>query len=401
MTRIRQTARGFTLLEALVALVVMGFGMLALTSLQISLSRNADVAKQRTEALRLAQDRMEALRSFTGISTGTVNWDGLSSSSDSISSYNVGSSTVGTNTTYTRTWTLGGTSADRLRAATVQVSWTDRAGSAQSVSISSVIAQHDPAQAAYLTFPLPQNTHLKRPKNRNLNIPIQAISLGGGKSAFRIASDYSVVFSDTSGGVVQICTNLDATGSNYASASCTDLTGYILAGYVSGSVTTSGSTPTMPTGINTQGITGTNGAIKCSYIQATNTNSGAAISGYHYYLCVIPVATGSGYAGTLRLGGVSTSSNYKVCRFQYAATMFVNSNERNVQPYSNVQMSLDNQNYYIDSSNSPNCPTIDSVSGESISGDTVSTVSHQDCRSTASPTTGATGTCPATAHNTL
>src|SRR5262245_28401464 len=128
MTRNRRAARGFSLLEALVALIVMGFGMLALTSLQLSLSRNADVAKQRTEALRLAQDRMEALRSFTGLSSGTVNWSGLVDGTETISSYTVGTSTVNTNTSYTIRWTLGGSSSDQMRAATVAVGWTDRAG---------------------------------------------------------------------------------------------------------------------------------------------------------------------------------------------------------------------------------------------------------------------------------
>ena len=99
----------------------------------------------------------------------------------------------------------------------------------------------------------------------------------------------------------------------------------------------------------------------------------------------------------MRLGGVTTSGNYKVCRFQYAASAFVDANERNVQPYVNVGESLDNQNYYIENSNNNNCPTITTASG--VTGGSVATVLHQNCRSSQSPTTDATGTCPATAHN--
>ncbi|NJK42622.1 MAG: hypothetical protein HC937_02765 [Aquincola sp.] len=40
---------GFALLEALVAMLVMAFGMLAIASFQMNLSRSSDLAKQRAE----------------------------------------------------------------------------------------------------------------------------------------------------------------------------------------------------------------------------------------------------------------------------------------------------------------------------------------------------------------
>ena len=399
-----QKQGGFTLIEALVAFLVMGFGMLALTYFQTTMSRNADVAKQRTEAMRLAQERMEALRSFTGISTGTINWNGLASGSDTISNYSVNASTVATNTTFTRSWSVGGSSADPLRTASVTVTWTDRAGESQSVTLSSVIARADPSDSGFLSFPLPQNINLKRPKNRNLNIPIRAVDLGGGKSGFKLAANYSVVFSDITGGVIEICTSLSDDGSNYASgANCSTYAGYILSGYVSGDVTNNSSgAATLPTGINTNGLTGwdTSRSIKCIYGQARDVSTNALINGYQYYLCVIPVAADGSYSGTVRLGGVPTNANYKVCRIQYEASRFVDSNERNVQPYSSVAKSLDNQNYYILNSNNGDCEQIDSFSGGVIAGDTVNTVMHQNCRSNTTPTTGASGTCPLTTHNT-
>lgn len=402
----KQYSRGFTLLEALVALLVMGFGMLALTSLQLSLSRNADVAKQRTEAMRLAQDKIEELRSYNGIDDGTSPWDNLASSStaESISSYSIGTATVGTNTTFSRSWSLGGTNADQYRVAKVTVSWTDRANETQSIVLTTAIARNDPSLTGYANFPLPQNTNLKRPKNRNLNIPIQAIDLGDGRSAYRLNDGFQVIFSDTTGGVVRTCTGLDETGSNEADANCSNVDGYIVAGYVSGSITSSSGSdpsPTMPTGINTSGITGntTGSTIKCIYQQATDVSASTTtyISGFHYYLCVIPVDVGSGWSGTIRLGGVSVLSSYKVCRFQYADSNFVDDNERNDGSYDNVQMSLDNQNYYISSSSGANCPSITSIATYYTSGDALEM--HQDCRTTALPTVTQTGTCPSASFN--
>lgn len=411
MTSYPSSSRGFALLDALVAFAVIAFGMLALVSMQSTLSRSADVAKQRTEAMRLAQDKIEELRSYTGISSGAINWNNLANGSDTISSYTVAGVTQNTNTSFTRTWTLGGAVGDSQRPLNVTVAWTDRANEAQQVTISSVIAKVDPADSGYLGFPLPQNTNIKRPKNRNINIPVQAIDLGGGKSAFQLAGNYAIVFDDISGYVIEKC-NTTVTATSYANgtAGCSVYNAVILAGYVSGSVSTSGSgasaVSTMPTGINVTALTGWNSSggntITCTYGPARNQNNSDAatnlIAGYHYYLCVIPMATGGTWSGTVRLGGVTTSTgNYKVCRFEYAASAFVDANQRNVQPYVNVSESLDNQNYYIDNSNNNNCPTITTASG--VTGGSVATVLHQNCRSGQSPTTGPTGTCPASAHN--
>lgn len=407
MTIRRRAAAGFTLIEALIAMVVMAFGLVALSTLQSRLARSADVSKQRTEAMRLAQEKMEGLRSFTGIATGVVNWNGLASGSDSLSSYTVGGSSTDSNTTFNRTWALAGTSTDPMRAASVTISWTDRAGDAQSVALSSVISKTDPADSGFLAFPLAQNTNLKRPKNRSLNIPVQAISVGAGKSAFQLAANFAIVFSDTSGYVVEKCLATITSKADYDAASCTNYPAYILAGYVSGSsgsITVTAGAATQPTGVNTSDLTGWDNSsskkISCAYAQARDQNTAALIANYHYYICVIPVTVGGSYSGTLRLGGVPVTGNHKVCRFQYASSDFVNDNQRNVQPYGSVSESLDNQNYYIENSNNANCPTITST-GQAVANASVATVMHQNCRSSASPGTGASGTCPATAHNTL
>jgi len=396
--------RGFTLIEALVSLIVVAFGMLALVGMQMSLARNADVSKQRSEAMRLAQEKMEALRSYTQIATAAsaVSWNGLAGGSDTVSSYSVGTSTVGTNTTFTRTWTMGGASTDAQRAVNVAVSWTDRASGAQSYSLSSVISQVDPVKAGRLAFPLPENTNLKRPKNRNLNIPIQAIDVGNGKSAYQLPSGFAVVFSNVTGSVVEKCNTSNITSTNYnnGTANCVTYSAYILAGYVSGSVTNGASgVATMPSGLDFASVTGvdtTNGKyVVCSYGQAQDQTKSTPttptyISYYQYYVCVIPVATNGTWSGTVRLGGVDATKNYKVCRYQYTVNNFVTANEANVQPYAAVNQSLDNQNYYIDSASGASCTD-------------TSTVIHQDCRSSQSPTTadlsGAPATCPLATFN--
>lgn len=418
---------GFTIIEALIAMVIMGFGILALSGLQAALSRSADDAKQRTEAVRLAQEKIESLRSYTGvtstvvgqgaISTTALNWIALANGNDNITT----SSAYKTNTAFTRTWTLGGTTTDPMRGLTVNVSWTDRTGDSQTVSLSSVISKSDPAYSGFLGFPLPLNTNLKRPKNRNLDIPIPSIDLGDGKSAtqFQNTGQY-ILFSNITGDVTNICTtnlnnssttadiistlrNSSDSTSNSASL-CPTVKGYIVAGYINRHVGRNNDPGAVSDadwnaiqnglGINYSGITRNaagSSAIACQFGDAINQNTNATIANYKYYLCVIPLEPPTSnapynWSGTVRIAGPSvwnTSANkYYVCRYQYTATnSLTDPNQRNVQPYIAVNKSIDQQNYLIatadnnTSATTPVCPNAMDVTGVSVG------VLHQDCRS--------------------
>jgi prepilin-type N-terminal cleavage/methylation domain-containing protein len=377
--------RGFTVIEALIALAVMAFGMLALSGMQTSLSRNADVAKQRTEAVRLAQARIENMRSFTGISTGAVNWNGLDSLANATST---------TNTTYTVASTMGGVDTDALRTVNVTVSWTDRTGAAQSVSMSSVISQTDPRDPGFVGNPLPLNTPLKRPKNRDINIPVPALSLGNGTSAYQFSATYVVIFSDISGNVVQICNPnvANATAAQILASTCLSFTGYIVAGYVN---TPLAAAAAYPTGVNTSGVTRNTALagqpITCQFGTATDQNNGAVINNFKYYLCVIPLDTPLLWSGTIKLAGVPIDNDYIVCRYLYVQPSLT-ANERNVQPYVDVNKSMDEQNYLVTTTSSSNptnasCPPSMTVTGVSTG------VLHQNCRSN-NPTRATA--CPAT-----
>lgn len=414
----RRGQLGFTIIEALIALVIMGFGILALSGMQAALSRSADNAKQRTEAVRLAQEKIESFRSYTGItstvidqgniSTTALNWAALANGNDSIT----------TNAAYTRTWTLGSTATDPMRGLTVNVAWTDRAGDSQTISLSSMLSKSNPADSGFLGFPLPLNTNLKRPKNRNLDIPIPSIDIGDGKSAlkFNSAGQY-VVFNNISGDVAKICTPTLTTSPNNAEiiaalnsttssiSNCTDITGFIISGYIGRDNSVSNSDWSAiegGLGINYSGITlntaGSTG-INCQFGDAVNQNSGATISKFKYYLCVVPLAAPSpaltangpyNWSGTVRIAGPSSwhasANKYYVCRYEYTATnSLTDVNQRNVQPYVAVNKSIDQQNYLIattannTSSTSPICPSSMTVANVSAG------VLHQDCRSASNP----------------
>jgi prepilin-type N-terminal cleavage/methylation domain-containing protein len=361
--------RGFTLMEAMVAMLITSFGLLALAGINLKLARNEDVAKQRSEAVRLAQERIEALRSFTQIdaAAGALAWSDLATGSDSIS----GSASYHTNTSYTRSWRVMDAPSDPVRRVQVTMDWTDRVGEAQSVTFSSMISKTDPSDVGSLGFPLPANTTLKRPKNRSLNIPMPAVDLGNGDSAVPMTvagTNYTVVFSNETGYVVKLCQFTVNTAADLAS--CPDTPAYIIAGYVSLNGTNS-----FPSGlaINTGLITGATETI-CSLTDALDQNktTNNVIAGYKYYLCVVRmINTSATWSGKVRLvgSGLNSGPNYLVCRFQFPSATDVSNNQLNVQPYTNVNDSLDNQNYVITTNSS--CPTVTSLA----------TTLHQNCRS--------------------
>lgn len=355
-------ARGFSLVEAVITMLLVAVGLLTMGATFMKLSRSEDVGRQRSEATRLVVDQVEAMRAYTQItagSAGVVSWNGLAGGEDRIS----------TNADFARRWTLSGTAADTMRTLRVDVTWTDRGNEAQTISMSTVIARTDPADVGVLGFPLPANTTLKRPKNRNLNIPVPASDLGNGESAFRLpGTNFAVVFSNESGYVVKQC----SLASNVTTITladlrdCSDATAYILAGYIS-----LNSVASFPSGlaINTGGLTGLSGAT-CSVSNATDQTSGYAIAGYKYYLCVVSMpASGAAWSGGVKLAApaLNSGSNYRVCRFQYQVAAGIGANQRNVQPYDRVAESLDSQNYVITDQGS--CPTVNGLA----------TTLHQTC----------------------
>jgi Tfp pilus assembly protein PilV len=235
------------MLEALVAMLVLAFGMLAIGSFQVTLSRNADIAKQRSEATRLAQRQIDMLRSFGQRGAdGTPGGTQLTYVEDVVTPtpayYDVTGST--TNTSFRVTTTVTPTvitatppTGDRYRWVHVQVAWADRTGTAQQVVLSTSISDGDPADLGVLGVGRGRSSTL-RPKNRNINIPYPAVTLSGGQRSAFIPPPGNIIFAfdNTTGDVVQRCTGLSSLTEGIdlaaAGATCVDVNGYLLSGYV-------------------------------------------------------------------------------------------------------------------------------------------------------------------------
>jgi Tfp pilus assembly protein PilV len=203
--------RGFTLLEALIALLVTAFGLLAIAGMQSTLSRNSDIAKQRSEAVRLAQAKMEELRGFDGVLAASgVAFSYATGVVDSGTPETLG---AGSNATFTRSWTVRradgvtpATADDLEKWVTVTVAWTDRTGEAQRVTMTSVIARNDPLALKGLIGGQARE-RIRYPKGRNINIPYPAVTLSDGKSSAFMPppGDVVYVFDNDTGNILKSC----------------------------------------------------------------------------------------------------------------------------------------------------------------------------------------------------
>lgn len=374
----RASARGFSLIESLIALVIVSFGLLAIAGVHLKLVRGEDIARQRGEATRLAQEKLEELRSFTQLdaAAGVNSWGGMAGATDTISN---DPNAYHANTTFTRTWQVLDSVDDAWRRVRVTVAWTDRvnetANEETTLSFNTMIAKTDPFDSGALAFPLPGNTTLKRPKNRSLNIPVPATDLGDGHSAIKVTNSLYAVFSNDSGWVVRTCA-FEITLASQLSL-CPETTAYIIAGYIS--LSGPNAFPA-DLALNTTQITGSTGVTCAAPSDAVDQNdTSQTIAGYKYYMCVVHVAaSGNAWSGMVRLAAAAlnnSATDYLVCRFQYKAKVDKPSvdNPNNVQPYTGVTDSLDNQNYLITTANT--CPAV------GPNGSTFQTTQHQNCRS--------------------
>ena len=224
--------RGITLVEALVALVIMSLGLMALARVQVGLRLEADLSRQRAEAVRLAQQDLEAQRAFATL-------EGFDAIADT-----AGQAVQGLDgtTAYTLDRTVVAQAATGAKALTVTVRWTDRRGQTQSVTLQTLLSRTDPATAGQLSV-TPAASRLRNPFSRNVQIPTTAVDLGGGRSGLRppglSAEDADVffVFDNVDASVIEKCRGtLSAAGYEAAKAgssgSCVTLRGLLLTGFV-------------------------------------------------------------------------------------------------------------------------------------------------------------------------
>lgn len=418
---------GTTLLEALVAFLVLSLGMLTVARVQTQLRLNSDVARQRSEAVRLGQEDLESLRAFSVVAASAASGSARSyadvtsaaSSVDSAAGYAI-------NTRYRVARQIDPINpghAPNAKDAAVTVSWNDRSGAAQQVALNSIINGNDPAYSGALGIAR-SGVPVKGAFGRSARIPLAAKDLGGGRSAIKPVSDgtAALVFDNHSGLVTGRCTGISpttATRDLQAAdlSACDANVGYLLSGSVrftsaSPADPAQAAEPALPTAIALALTGGTYAHAPICASEALKTVSYLAAASLHIeavplaalpasvgastwadtgdrhlaYQCVVyPLASGqwSGRATLVPTGWAIGTGNAdrRVCRFSadLDGSGAVDANLEHPSSYAAVDAPLAQQNFLV-VKGSEACPLRPVVRVEGNSTDVfanLSTVQHQ------------------------
>ncbi|MBR9885083.1 MAG: prepilin-type N-terminal cleavage/methylation domain-containing protein [Oceanospirillales bacterium] len=134
-------SRGFTLIEVLVALVVVAVGLAALLQLQSSFIKGATDSEKRAVGMALAEKKLEEFRNYQDIAS----FDAIGSAAlptSEVEAVSVGKSSID----YTLSWAgintvSSAVNASEYKEVTVTVSWD---GGASSLGLSTIVARIDP-----------------------------------------------------------------------------------------------------------------------------------------------------------------------------------------------------------------------------------------------------------------
>ncbi|MBZ8141487.1 pilus assembly protein PilV [Rubrivivax gelatinosus] len=204
----------------MVALAVMAIGLLGVVGLQATLRANADLSRQRSEAVRIAQERIDKLRAYSSLAgaKGTTYGEIATAPGELVKASNV-------NTEYTLHQNVKTLDAGRAKTVSIEVAWRDRSSRTdnQRVDFGTLIAGVPPALAGSLVLPA-GTTLLSTPGGRNPAIPAEA-EYERGTSIFRPDGPGGVswTFDNVSGVITSICT---------PGSPCVPANAFLLSGYV-------------------------------------------------------------------------------------------------------------------------------------------------------------------------
>ena len=203
----RRRQRGASLLESLIAFVFLAVATVAAAQVPAQLRLHADIARQRSEAVRLGERELETLRAWSTL-TAASGASAYVAIVDAESSADAGSG-YDSNADYRIVRRIDDAAFAGAKSSSVAVEWSDRSGAAQRVVLASVIAATDPIWSGALAIGAGAGV-ARGAFGRSAAIPVMAKALGNGRSVLKASPSGSIaiVFDDASGRIVARCTGI-------------------------------------------------------------------------------------------------------------------------------------------------------------------------------------------------
>jgi Tfp pilus assembly protein PilV len=323
--RTRRRAAGVSLIEALVALAVMAFGLLGVVGMQSTMRNGADISRQRSEAVRLAQEQLERLRNYSVLraadaAAGQLAFESIAAAAAASVAASNANTTFWLETVAVVPTAAASDAMARVTQVRVIVTWADRSASTpnQRVELSSVIAGL-PAEMSALHALRTDRSPLRRAKGRHSAIPSGATDQLDGTSQFTPPlSGVTWTFDNATGVILQTC--VSGTCDDYGTLR------WLLSGYVAFA------TVDQPTAAEAEVPTDSvvNLSMRVSVLEPLGTPDETCVIANvpgqprKVYYCAVPVDGFLIWSGRvifdtpLSLSSVlsdNSLTNYKVCRY--------------------------------------------------------------------------------------
>ena len=138
IARRSRTTAGFTILEVMIVIGILSFGLLSLAAMQIQAMKGSDRGRHATNAAAIAENKMELLQQDAWASIGVTGGfipDPVDPIETNIVQLDDGTSVE---RSYSVSYQVTDLQATFTRALDVQVSWTEENGKARSITLSSI-----------------------------------------------------------------------------------------------------------------------------------------------------------------------------------------------------------------------------------------------------------------------
>lgn len=327
--------RGASLIEALVAVMVMGFGMMAVAGIQGRLRNSGDMAKQRAEATRIAVVEMERMRSYAALTRS----DEVPDDALVFDEIVTGSNEVQAASTSYKVERTVAPSGDGGIDVHLNISWRDRTSEdeeALSLEWRTSLAAVEPKLVATAFVPPDSGISQRRARDRHTGLPSGAKTLSAERSVFKPVPSGSValVFNNLTGMVTGLCDGLagvstkEITEADIAACANSFASGaYLLSGHVRFSNAdlpdpALANDPVLPVALAIT-LTSKDHPNPPLCFTDSSTNALAGVFATDYYCVIQPRTPPAGdadkslyWSGRTGLSGLSLAAGgYRVCRY--------------------------------------------------------------------------------------